>query len=141
MGIGAVALLGVGDPHPGQQLHRPAPGLGPPHLPVRAGPDHLKPYEESLSDKTRHYYGCITALDEELIRLLALRTHHVRRLSLLKKRDQRPVHDPEREAELEELYRRRARRLGLDEEGVVRVFRAVWEGSKALQRASRGEAA
>ena len=39
-----------------------------PHLPVVAGPEHTKRY--SAHDKyTRHYYGCITALDEQVGRL------------------------------------------------------------------------
>ena len=39
-----------------------------PHLPVVAGPDHVKPYAK-YDSYTRNYYGCITALDEQVGRL------------------------------------------------------------------------
>ncbi|MDA7915626.1 sulfatase-like hydrolase/transferase [Verrucomicrobia bacterium] len=41
-----------------------------PHLPVVAGPKHVKPYAEYPSYE-RNYYGCITALDEQVGRLRA----------------------------------------------------------------------
>ena len=40
-----------------------------PHLPVVAGPRHLAMYENVSNEKTRHYYGCVTALDEQVGRL------------------------------------------------------------------------
>jgi arylsulfatase A-like enzyme len=40
-----------------------------PHLPVFAGPKHLAPYASVQQQKHRHYYGCITALDEQVGRL------------------------------------------------------------------------
>ncbi|MEM7385999.1 MAG: sulfatase-like hydrolase/transferase, partial [Verrucomicrobiota bacterium] len=39
-----------------------------PHLPVVAGPEHLKGYEQ-FSEYEKNYYGCITALDEQVGRL------------------------------------------------------------------------
>ena len=39
-----------------------------PHRPVIAGPEHRAMYE-SLSEGEQHYYGCITALDEQVGRL------------------------------------------------------------------------
>ncbi|TWU13565.1 Arylsulfatase [Symmachiella macrocystis] len=39
-----------------------------PHLPVVAGPDHAKLYAE-YDDFPRNYYGCITAMDEQVGRL------------------------------------------------------------------------
>ncbi|MBT5020348.1 MAG: sulfatase-like hydrolase/transferase [Planctomicrobium sp.] len=39
-----------------------------PHLPVVAGPEHVKHYSEH-SEYDRNYYGCITALDEQIGRL------------------------------------------------------------------------
>ncbi len=39
-----------------------------PHLPVVAGKTHRQPYE-SLPDELQHYYGCVTALDEQLGRI------------------------------------------------------------------------
>ncbi len=39
-----------------------------PHAPVIAGPEYLAKYE-GLSENEQHYYGCITALDEEMGRL------------------------------------------------------------------------
>jgi len=39
-----------------------------PHLPVVAGPDYLKMYD-GYSERERHYYGCITAMDEQIGRL------------------------------------------------------------------------
>ncbi len=39
-----------------------------PHLPVVAGPKHAKMYEK-YDKYTQHYYGCITALDEQVGRL------------------------------------------------------------------------
>jgi arylsulfatase A-like enzyme len=41
-----------------------------PHLPVIAGPDHLAPYSE-FPEKEAHYYGAITAMDEQIGRLRA----------------------------------------------------------------------
>ena len=41
-----------------------------PHLPVVAGPDYTKLYRD-YPDYERHYYGCITALDEQIGRLRA----------------------------------------------------------------------
>ena len=41
-----------------------------PHLPVVAGPDHLAMYP-GQSNKKKHYYGCITAMDEQIGRLRA----------------------------------------------------------------------
>jgi arylsulfatase A-like enzyme len=40
-----------------------------PHLPVVAGERHLAPYAEISELERRHYYGCITALDEQVGRL------------------------------------------------------------------------
>ncbi len=42
-----------------------------PHLPVVAGPRHRKPYE-SMNVHQRNYFGCITALDEQIGRLRKL---------------------------------------------------------------------
>jgi len=39
-----------------------------PHSPVVAGPEYLKIYDENDENK-QHYYGCITALDEQVERL------------------------------------------------------------------------
>jgi len=39
-----------------------------PHLPVVAGPEHRKMYSQYSEDE-QHYYGCITALDEQMGRL------------------------------------------------------------------------
>lgn len=41
-----------------------------PHRPVVAGPDHVAPYPEA-SGYERNYWGCITALDEQLGRVRA----------------------------------------------------------------------
>ncbi|MCZ6671683.1 MAG: sulfatase-like hydrolase/transferase, partial [Verrucomicrobia bacterium] len=41
-----------------------------PHHPVRAGPKYLEMYKD-LKEGQRHYYGCITALDEQVGRLRA----------------------------------------------------------------------
>jgi len=40
-----------------------------PHLPVVAGPKHLAPYDAIEERQYKHYYGCITALDEQVGRL------------------------------------------------------------------------
>jgi arylsulfatase A-like enzyme len=40
-----------------------------PHVPVFAGPKHLEMYSNDLSDKQRHLYGAITAMDEQIGRL------------------------------------------------------------------------
>ena len=40
-----------------------------PHEPVVAGPDYLKMYEGLEPEMKRHYYGCITAMDEQIGRL------------------------------------------------------------------------
>ncbi|UCC98087.1 MAG: sulfatase-like hydrolase/transferase [Phycisphaerales bacterium] len=39
-----------------------------PHLPVVAGPEHQKMYSQYSEDE-QHYYGCITAMDEQVGRL------------------------------------------------------------------------
>jgi len=40
-----------------------------PHEPVVAGPKHLALYEGAASRKQQHYYGCLTAMDEQMGRL------------------------------------------------------------------------
>jgi len=40
-----------------------------PHEPVLAGEKYLKMYEGTGSEKERHYYGCLTAMDEQMGRL------------------------------------------------------------------------
>jgi len=40
-----------------------------PHEPVLAGEKYLKLYEGVGSEKERHYYGCLTAMDEQMGRL------------------------------------------------------------------------
>ncbi len=40
-----------------------------PHEPVVAGPEYLDIYKSLDSEKQRHYYGCITAMDEQIGRL------------------------------------------------------------------------
>jgi arylsulfatase A-like enzyme len=40
-----------------------------PHEPVVAGPEYLKMYEELEPEMKRHYFGCITAMDEQIGRL------------------------------------------------------------------------
>jgi len=42
-----------------------------PHEPVLAGPAYLKRYPNARSEKHRHYYGCLTAMDEQMGRLRA----------------------------------------------------------------------
>jgi len=39
-----------------------------PHLPVVTGPEYRKPYSQYSEDE-QHYYGCITAMDEQVGRL------------------------------------------------------------------------
>ena len=39
-----------------------------PHLPVVAGPEHVKPYAQYES-YARNFYGCVTAMDEQVGRL------------------------------------------------------------------------
>ncbi len=41
-----------------------------PHLPVVAGPEHREAYA-SLPEEAQHYFGCITALDQQMGRLRA----------------------------------------------------------------------
>ena len=41
-----------------------------PHLPVVTGPEYRKPYSQYSEDE-QHYYGCITAMDEQVGRLRA----------------------------------------------------------------------
>ncbi len=40
-----------------------------PHEPVVAGPDYLAMYSELENETQRHYYGCITAMDDQIGRL------------------------------------------------------------------------
>ncbi len=41
-----------------------------PHKPVIAGPDYLKMYEDlDVKESHKHYYGCITAVDDQIKRL------------------------------------------------------------------------
>jgi arylsulfatase A-like enzyme len=40
-----------------------------PHEPVVAGPEYLKMYEGLQPEMKRHYFGCITAMDEQIGRL------------------------------------------------------------------------
>ena len=54
-----------------------------PHLPVVAGKKHLDLYPDG-DVHTRHYHGCISALDDQLGRLrAALRTHGIARDTML----------------------------------------------------------
>ncbi len=40
-----------------------------PHLPVVAGPENLEMYKEHSDVRARNYYGCVTAMDEQVGRL------------------------------------------------------------------------
>ncbi len=40
-----------------------------PHEPVLAGPEHLALYAHVPNEKARHYFGCLTAMDEQIGRL------------------------------------------------------------------------
>lgn len=40
-----------------------------PHLPVVAGPQYVKMYQQHSAELDRNYYGCITAMDEQVGRL------------------------------------------------------------------------
>jgi len=40
-----------------------------PHEPVRAGPEYLAKYAGVQNEKARHYYGCLTAMDDQMGRL------------------------------------------------------------------------
>ncbi len=42
-----------------------------PHEPVVAGPDYLEMYKDIDNETKRHYYGCITAMDDQVGRLRA----------------------------------------------------------------------
>ncbi len=42
-----------------------------PHEPVVAGPDYLEMYKKVENEKRRHYYGCITAMDDQIARMIA----------------------------------------------------------------------
>ncbi len=41
-----------------------------PHEPVVAGPDYLAMYEDLENETQQHYYGCITAMDDQIARLI-----------------------------------------------------------------------
>jgi arylsulfatase A-like enzyme len=43
-----------------------------PHLPVVAGPKYVAMYPDAPSDFYRHYYGCVTAMDEQVGRIRKL---------------------------------------------------------------------
>lgn len=40
-----------------------------PHLPVVAGPEYAAMYPDAKSEKHRNYYGCVTAMDEQVGRI------------------------------------------------------------------------
>ncbi|MFR9649331.1 MAG: sulfatase-like hydrolase/transferase [Rikenellaceae bacterium] len=42
-----------------------------PHEPAVAGPDYLEMYSHFENEEKRHYYGCITAMDDQIARLIA----------------------------------------------------------------------
>lgn len=42
-----------------------------PHKPALAGPKHLALYESEKNEERRHYYGCLSAMDEQIGRLRA----------------------------------------------------------------------
>jgi chorismate mutase len=77
----------------------------------------------------------IQQLDEAIIRLLGERFANVRVLGRYKAIANLTVEDPEREAELRELYLIAARREGLDPTLVLKLFEVVHEHSRAEQRA------
>ncbi len=41
-----------------------------PHEPVVAGPEYLKMYKDLTSETQQHYFGCITAMDDQIARLI-----------------------------------------------------------------------
>ncbi len=42
-----------------------------PHEPVVAGPEYLAMYQDLESEEQQHYFGCITAMDDQIARLIA----------------------------------------------------------------------
>ncbi len=75
----------------------------------------------------------IDALDQELVALLARRTELVLRAGRAKAELKVPIHDPEREAAQLLARRQWAATLGLDEQGMEEVFRAVLRASRSAQ--------
>jgi chorismate mutase len=79
----------------------------------------------------------IQELDEALIRLLAQRFERVRALGQVKAALNLPVEDERRETELRAHHARIAEREGVDPALVQRIFAAILEESKGVQRAAR----
>lgn len=77
----------------------------------------------------------IEEIDAEILALLGERFRHVRWLGRYKERACLPVENPAREAELRELYLRRAEAEGLDPGLVLRLFEGVLARSKIEQGA------
>ena len=86
------------------------------------------------SPELRQARDHIDAVDREIMRLLAQRTHLVQRAAAAKARLGAPVLDASREAELMGARRAWAKELKLDGDAVVDVFRAVLTMSRRAQR-------
>ncbi|MBS7651886.1 MAG: chorismate mutase [Candidatus Bathyarchaeia archaeon] len=67
----------------------------------------------------------IDKLNEEIMIKLKERVAISMRIGEVKSRTGRPIEDPEREARVIEAVGEQARRYGMDEEGVKRIFREI----------------
>ena len=67
----------------------------------------------------------IDRLNEEIVAMLAMRVSLAVEIGRIKRRSGRPIVDPEREARMYDAVRGLARRCGLDEEGVKRIFEEI----------------
>lgn len=79
----------------------------------------------------------IDEVDEEIVSLLAQRSHLVDRAGRFKSESGRSVRDPSREQALLEQRRQWAKERGLSEESVADIFTAILRFSRASQTAAR----
>jgi|GEM_PF-1309306 len=84
----------------------------------------------TISDVRR----AIDEADDILLKALAARFRATGRLKQLKRAEKKPVEDPERERQLKERWKERARLLGLKEELALLMLDFILTEAKRVQR-------
>jgi chorismate mutase len=81
----------------------------------------------------------VDEIDEQILRFLGERAEICRSIGLLKKSNQMPIVDRNREAEVFEKVRRRANDLGLEADQTVAIYREIVNMCSTVQKKKKGE--
>ena len=75
----------------------------------------------------------IDSINKKLVLLLARRMSVTQQIATLKKKDQKPVHDPKREEDILLKVSSDAKDYGLDEAFIKRIFTEIMEYTKVRE--------